>query len=166
MVIVISDLAKKKSFKKDINFSYKKDKLVFNNEEIIFTKPINVAGFVSSIGEIVNFEAKISTELKLSCSRCLEKFVYPVNIEIDEKFSNNQENEDEDMIIINGDEIDIAEAVENGIIMSLPIKKLCSENCKGLCQQCGTNLNLNSCDCGNNNIDPRLAKLKDLFSTD
>ena len=56
--------------------------------------------------------------------------------------------------------------MENNILLTLPIKRLCKEDCKGLCQQCGNNLNLSTCQCDNDDIDPRLAKLKDLFSTD
>jgi len=48
-------------------------------------------------------------------------------------------------------------------IVSLPMKHLCSEDCKGICSKCGKNLNEGKCDCPDREIDPRLAVLADLL---
>jgi uncharacterized protein len=86
---------------------------------------------------------------------------------IEEKFTTNDKaNKDDDLIFINSDTLDITEIIENNIILTLPIKRLCKEDCKGLCHKCGTNLNFSTCHCNDDDIDPRLAKLKDLFLTD
>jgi uncharacterized protein len=61
------------------------------------------------------------------------------------------------------DELFIDEIIVDNIILSLPIKTLCSETCKGLCPICGQNLNEGDCDCEIENIDPRLQKLKDFY---
>jgi len=89
-----------------------------------------------------------------------------VVIHAHEKFSNNSDNKDDEIIFIDGDTIDITNIVKNNIILSLPFKKLCKDDCKGICQNCGGNLNTTSCHCKEDDIDPRLAKLKDLFSAD
>lgn len=65
-------------------------------------------------------------------------------------------------MLLEDEVIDVTEVIENNIIIELPIKRLCKENCKGLCQQCGVNLNFSKCKC-EKDIDPRLAKLKDFF---
>ncbi|WP_341458640.1 DUF177 domain-containing protein [Clostridium tetanomorphum] len=103
--------------------------------------------------------------MELTCSRCLEKFSKDIEIEVNEKFSSDNANKDDDYIFIDSDAIDITEIIENNITLSLPIRRLCKEECKGLCQTCGTNLNHSRCNCKNEDIDPRLAKLKELFSS-
>ena len=72
--------------------------------------------------------------------------------------------EDEQIIFVEGDSIDITEIVENSIISTLPIKRLCKNDCNGLCHQCGKNLNEDSCQCTTNDVDLRLAKLQELFA--
>jgi uncharacterized protein len=60
------------------------------------------------------------------------------------------------------DRIDLNELLREQFYLALPMKPLCQEGCKGLCSQCGTNLNLGSCDCAPVWEDPRLAALKGL----
>ena len=60
-----------------------------------------------------------------------------------------------------GDFIDLAPIICEQIILQIPIKVLCSEECKGLCPQCGANLNTSSCNCHLNFVDNRMAVLKD-----
>ncbi|MDF2674142.1 MAG: hypothetical protein K0R09_2410, partial [Clostridiales bacterium] len=62
--------------------------------------------------------------------------------------------------------IDLKDMVMDNIILSMPIKFLCSPECRGLCPVCGKNLNKYQCNCNKNNVDPRLAVLKDLFKGD
>ncbi|MBU3195555.1 YceD family protein [Clostridium algidicarnis] len=166
MSVEIIELNKGKSFKKEVSFIYNKDTISYDGEDIGFVRPIAVSGDISSNGDVITLIAKVKTELELTCSRCLEKFNYPLNLNLNEEFSFDEEIEDENIIILNSDNLDITEVVENSIILTLPMKKLCSEDCKGLCQICGTNLNNQSCDCDKDIIDPRLAKLKQLFLDD
>ncbi|MFU7517951.1 DUF177 domain-containing protein, partial [Clostridium sp. HCS.1] len=89
--------------------------------------------------------------MKLHCTRCLEAFIYPIDIDIEERFTNNKEIHDEEQFIfVDSDTFDIAKTVENIIISTLPIKRLCADRCKGLCHQCGKNLNEGSCPCETN----------------
>ena len=67
------------------------------------------------------------------------------------------------LFLFENDRLDLDEIVENNIISMLPIKRLCNEDCKGLCHQCGINLNHNTCKCEIEDVDPRLAKLKNCF---
>lgn len=82
---------------------------------------------------------------------------------MDEKFTNNSNQEDDSIAYVEGDELDVAEAVVENVISTLPIKRLCSIDCKGLCQKCGIDLNKETCQCDNEEIDLRMAKLMDLF---
>ncbi|GAA0122127.1 MAG: DUF177 domain-containing protein [Clostridium argentinense] len=164
MNIDLSELNNKKHGKRELDLVISKDSFYDNGEVIKFTKPIKFTGIVRLIDNIYELTGNVETEVLLPCSRCSEDFFYHVNMDISEKLSDTIKDEDGEIISINNDKIDIYQIIENNLSMELPVKKICKEDCKGLCQHCGTNLNHNSCDCEKDDIDPRLAKLKELFS--
>src|SRR5262245_21849863 len=112
------------------------------------------------------------TELELSCSRCLEGFRLPVNAEFDVRFlpasemavEDEREVQDEDLdtSYYRDDKIDLNELLREQFYLALPMKPLCRDDCKGLCPQCGTNWNTDTCTCATEWEDPRLAALKNL----
>lgn len=163
-MINISDLINKKSEKKHLDI--KLDMKEINNgfEKYPVLEPMNLIGSLSRVSDILYLDAEVKGVIELECSRCLEKFPYVVDLEINEKLTNDPENKDDEVIFINDENLDINEIIENNVIINLPIQRLCREDCKGLCPMCGTNLNLSTCNCHEENIDPRLEKLKDLFS--
>ena len=167
MNIDVLDLIKKKISKKEVHLVYSQEDFYDDGEKIGFLEPITLDGELYLTGDIIELEGKVLTKVNLPCSRCLVSFNHNVDLQIHEKFSTNPDNKDDDEIIfIEGDTIDVTDIIKNNILLSLPIKKLCKDDCKGLCQYCGTNLNIANCNCRNEDFDPRLDKLKDLFSAD
>lgn len=166
MIVDISDLNRKKVSKKNVHLVYNEESFYDEGEKIEFLKPVVLEGNLYLIEDLISLEGEIFTEVNLTCSRCLSDFSQKIDLPVHEKFSINPENEDDEVIFVNGDTIDITDVIKNNIIISLPIKKLCKNDCKGLCQHCGTNLNISSCNCAKDDIDPRLSRLKDLFSAD
>ncbi|MBB6622996.1 YceD family protein [Clostridium gasigenes] len=166
MIIEFRELMSKKERKREINVTYDLKPLYFDGEKIT-AEAVEVVGEVKSTEEILTVNASVKTELKLCCSRCLGTFIYPIDIDIEERFTMDKELiEDEQIIFVEGDSIDITEIVENSIISTLPIKRLCKNDCNGLCHQCGKNLNEDSCQCTTNDVDLRLAKLQELFANE
>ena len=114
------------------------------------------------------------TELELGCSRCLEPFRMPVDSPFDIRYlpasemSTEEERElqDEDVetSYYRDDQIDLNELLREQFYLALPMKPLCTDDCRGLCSVCGTNLNTGACDCAPAWEDPRLAPLKQLKS--
>jgi uncharacterized protein len=112
------------------------------------------------------------TELELSCSRCLEPFRLPVDSAFDLRYHPASEmateaeaeieEDDLETSYYRDDQLDLNELLREQFYLVLPMKPLCGEACRGLCPQCGTNLNTGSCDCAPTRVDPRLAALKDL----
>ncbi|SHE60711.1 putative metal-binding protein [Clostridium fallax] len=150
---------------KKFDYEFTMDSIKLDGEEIVPLKPIKVIGEVRVHDSIIILKAKVNTLLELTCSRCLENFSLPIDLEVEDKFTNNTSKDlGDDVALVLGDTLDITDTIVKNIISTLPIKRLCSENCKGLCQQCGTNLNKANCNCDNGDVDIRLAKLKDLFS--
>lgn len=115
--------------------------------------------------------------VELACSRCLDK----ARLELSEPLAvtflpqGQVPNEDgteidddedltegEDTYAYEGEEIDLEPLLRERILLALPYAPLCSEDCAGLCSQCGANLNQGECGCDRKVIDPRLAALQNL----
>ena len=164
MIVQFSDLLSKNGRKKEINLSSTFEPIKFEGEEIKVIDKVLVDGIVTSMEDVLVLNASIKTNLELQCSRCLDTFIYPIDIDIEERFTNNKDLlDDEEIIFVEGDVLNITEVVENSIISTLPIKRLCNKNCKGLCSSCGANKNIKQCDCDNYDVDIRFAKLGELF---
>ena len=164
MIINFSDLLSKKNRKKQISLSFELEPFEFEGEEIRAIEKVCVEGVAISENDVIVINASIKTKLKLNCSRCLDAFIYPIDIDIEERFTKSKElQDDEELIFVEDDTLDIIQIVENCIISTLPIKRLCKEDCKGLCSQCGTNKNVKECQCDDFDVDIRLAKLRELF---
>lgn len=163
MILQFSNLYSKREREKSINYEFEMDKFHFEGELIEPVSKVSVEGVVSSKERELVVSLHVRTKLKVACSRCLDTFIYPIDFEIEERFTNIDESDNDDIIFVKSDELDITDFVEREIISTLPIKRLCSDKCKGLCHTCGQNLNIEKCTCNSGDIDVRLAGLKALL---
>lgn len=166
MNIKFSDLLTGKERKKSIDMSFDIKSFYFDGDKINSIEKVNVEGQVTTESdEVLALVANVTTKLQLTCSRCLETFIYPIDIEIEERFTKNKNLQDEENILyVEGDSLNITEIIESSIVSCLPIKRLCKKSCKGLCTTCGKNLNIDGCQCDDFDVDLRMAKLKDFFA--
>ena len=127
-------------------------------------KPVHIIGAVENRTGVVTLGYLAMFTLNTLCDRCLTP--------VEKKFSMNFEHivvhelagEDNDDFVVCGDyALDLDELVTADILLELPIKMLCREDCKGLCPKCGTNLNESSCGCDTKQVDPRLEALRKLL---
>lgn len=162
MEIILQD-SSVKSISKDIDFAYHKENLVYNNETIEILKPIQIKGKVDIAQGVAELKLSVSTCLLYTCSRCLEPFETELDLVVDEKVSKDEQEDESIITLEEGDVLDIRDVVMNNIYLALPLKVLCKEDCKGLCQDCGKNLNEGQCSCTHDEVDPRLSALKDMF---
>lgn len=115
----------------------------------------------------------VETMLELACSRCLTPFLLPVACAFDLRYLPHAENtgegerevEEDDLstAYYRDDTIDLGDLVREQIYLSLPMKPLCRPDCRGLCPECGANLNAVTCACVPRWEDPRLAPLRALL---
>jgi len=103
----------------------------------------------------------------LVCHRCSADFDYQLDVALQSLIVTDQSQEfqgedDVIMVPVQSREIDITKLVSDSILLDIPYKVLCQEDCKGLCAQCGTNLNEATCDCSQDAVDPRWARLQEL----
>ena len=107
----------------------------------------------------------VESQLMQECVRCLDPRVFVVTLDLEETFrlSGTDPKPDGSPAVSDDDWLDLTPLLREQAWLAIPMKPLCQSNCKGLCPQCGANLNLKSCACDRDRIDPRLALLKDLM---
>jgi uncharacterized protein len=135
-------------------------------------RPVRAVGKLRKGIAQVDVEARITGEVELECTRCLREATHRLDVPLkaafvtEENYTSEKEAEvrsaDLDVSVYDGEEIDLADLVREHILLDLPTQILCREDCKGLCQQCGANLNEVNCHCEENETDPRWSALKNL----
>ena len=111
------------------------------------------------------FEGETVVTMEIPCDRCLQ----PVSVDIPfticrEYDKNDTEEESEEEQLIIGYNLDTEQLIYCEILVNWPMKTLCTEACKGICKKCGANLNHSSCTCDTVELDPRMAKIRDIFN--
>lgn len=124
-------------------------------------------------GDAFSVTGKVKTRLELTCSRCVEPFDVPVDAAFELRYVPQAENTGEGERELAEDDLitayyregmlDIGDLLREQFQLALPMKPLCGDDCKGLCPQCGANLNRTECGCAPAWEDPRLAPLKQLL---
>lgn len=109
-----------------------------------------------------------SVNLSIPCARCLEEVNTQVDFSIERELDFNDDTDEsdermEEMNYIDGYHLDVDKLVHTEILMSMPLRVLCSEDCKGLCYKCGANLNKGECGCDREQLDPRMSVIRDIF---
>lgn len=138
-------------------------------------EPIHGKGriYFSRDGMFLTLTAKALVEN--TCSRCLKDFEETLELKLNYEIVNSKEaeemDEEEDILVVDHDVLDLERVIIEELIMKAPMKPLCKEDCKGICNSCGQNLEEGSCNCTpdqevEETIDPRLAKLKGLLKED
>jgi uncharacterized protein len=130
---------------------------------------------VTRVSHDLLVQGDVSADVDLECSRCLDHFSLPVSAKLEEKYlptvdvetgravSRILADEDDTAFDINANhEIDLTEPVRQALLVSLPMRPLCREDCAGLCPTCGKNLNDGPCDCEPETVDNRWASLQEL----
>jgi uncharacterized protein len=135
-------------------------------------KPVDLALEIHKDKDRFRLVGSVVSELELPCSRCLEPLRLPVAAQFDLRYlpvskaavETEREVEEEDLgtSYYRNDEIDLNELLREQFYLVLPMKPLCQDDCRGLCSQCGTNLNTGTCECAPVWEDPRLAVLRNL----
>jgi uncharacterized protein len=155
----------------DFHFTEKADEMEISTEGVKFPYPIEADISAMLSGDEVICQGEVFTTLEIECSRCLDLFDYEVNTRLQfviQMLDGTVDFEDEDyddyeVIPKTQTVFDISQRVKDAIILSIPLKPLCSEDCKGLCPMCGANLNEGQCDCTPDKTDERWDALKNLF---
>lgn len=126
-----------------------------------FTTPVTLEGEIRNTAGIVTIEAKADFSMEVTCDRCAEDISPKFTVDVEHGLVASLNHEDnDDYILVEDMKLDIKQLTLEDIYLALPGKFLCKEDCKGLCSECGANLNEGSCNC-KKPIDPRWEALFD-----
>ena len=131
---------------------------------------LQLRGRVLNTGDEMVLAGKLRAVFNLICSRCLKDFVQPLEFDVSATYIQTSETrvraepdfDEEARITFADDELDLLSGIREDLVLNIPVKPLCKEDCRGLCAQCGTDLNEGQCGCRKESVDPRLAALRDI----
>jgi len=140
-------------------------------QETRIVSPVQGVLMLKRTSKAIEVQGRIETTVAVPCARCLKECILPIVSEFEESFIlMHYTPRDEDRELLQGDMdisflpeegIELGDIVEEQIWLSIPMKPLCHEGCKGLCSLCGADLNQGECGCDRRQVDPRFAVLKD-----
>ena len=160
MILDVSQLIQNDGAVKLLDFSVSLDSMHFNGQDISFETPFSLLGEIKNVSGVLYLNLSANVSFTTQCARCLESISVSHSFEVSEAFSKTEREDVEDVTILESGNIDLIEVIEMAFVGSLPINYFCAEDCKGLCSECGVNLNHENCSCAQDKIDPRLAVLK------
>ena len=114
-----------------------------------FCSPVRVKGRIYNRAGIVNLEYSVDFSLMITCDRCLKRLVRDYHFDFDHIVVPSLSGENDDYIVAEGESIELNEIAVTDLLLQLPTKNLCKDDCKGLCMICGCDLNESECNCLN-----------------
>ncbi len=143
------------------------------DEDCRFASPVKVEGTLTVSENSLVLQAGITVDMTFACGRCLKDVVESISGEIATYYEKTgraipdgeelTEADDVEILDYGAKTIDLRHRIAELVNLNLPMKPLCSEDCRGLCPECGRNLNESACSCGTRQVDPRLYTLKSLL---
>ncbi len=147
------------------------EEIDLSHPDFTFDEKIHAQLVVMHVEQQYIIRGWVTTQARSECVRCLASFTVPVEEhiawavqELPEQMEDSEGDDSEDFwhIPAGTSELEIGDRVRETILVALPTNPRCTPDCRGLCPQCGTNLNEGDCDCRQESIDPRWAALQEL----
>jgi len=170
--VLTLSLARVRTVHERFDRTYQPDVFVEDRETFTVTDPVRLGFDLSKDDERFHLVGQVQTAVELSCSRCLEPFRMPLDVPFDLRYQprraaadavEREVQEDDFSAAFYDDEaIDLGQLMRERLYLAVPMKPLCTDACRGLCPQCGTNWNKGSCGCAQDWEDPRFATLRTL----
>lgn len=154
---------------KDLRPFYERDRqetieYSFPDDDSLIFGEVFFLGTIKSMAQLIKLDGTASFGVKTSCARCLEPIEREITVPVSHYLvRESDESQDDDVYItVDDDKLDLDELINEDIQLAMPSRFLCKSDCKGLCRQCGKNLNEGDCSC-KRPVDPRLQALADLL---
>ena len=157
---------------KHVDIEIVPNEIDFGLENVRAASPIRLSCEIEHSDFRTDVTGNIAAKFEIDCTRCLDAVKVPLDIDIDvefvdaEHFGTPGEHEidakDLGTDVLPSEHLDLRDLVREQILLNLPERVFCNDDCKGLCEICGTNRNLKDCNCREVEVDPRWSALKDL----
>lgn len=149
---------------------------MIKNGESQFLIPLNIRLKAFRLRELYEVQGTFSTHVRLACSRCLKEFEMRLAGDFELTYTKEMPGfmdaldeqeielrvEEIGLMYFKGEEINLQQGIQEQVLMAFPLQPLCDENCRGLCPQCGTDLNQGDCGCASGPGSSPFAALKNL----
>lgn len=169
MLINLSELftceGKKKVYQAD--FTVPSIKLNGEVYQILSTEPFDLT-VVNTGHRKFSIDGRVTVEIEIPCDRCLEPVSHAWSLQLGrelelKRLEDAGEEDLDEQPYLNGYNLDVDRLIYNELLLNWPMKVLCKEDCKGICNRCGTNLNQETCTCDKESLDPRMSVIQDIF---
>jgi len=146
-----------------------------NEEELLFIGPLEFCLRLQRVGQIVEVDGSFTTGLSTTCGHCLQKFEQslagdfaltysPVSSDLSADAPEEVELDADELGLVyyKNETIELLQPLQEQVLMAVPMAPLCSDDCRGLCPECGCDLNNNSCHCEKKSFNNRFTALAGL----
>lgn len=130
----------------DISYDIGQDKLT-DYKCYTFASPVSVKGSLVNRAGILMLDFSCEFTLAAQCDKCLAEFNRAFSFDFSHILVRSVNEDNDEYIVTEGDRLDLDDLAGSDILLQLPTKMLCKDDCKGLCMYCGTDLNKETCDC-------------------
>lgn len=175
MLMNLSDVFSSEGKVKKLDLPYEHDSFSYLGSEYPISDKSEIFITLTNIkAGIVLMEGKFQIAFSIPCDRCLQDVKVPLHVAFTHQIvspekENAAETSDEELFeeeqcFMLGYQLDTEALINNEILINMPVKVLCREDCRGICPVCGRNLNEGECGCDVFVPDPRMAAIKDIFN--
>ena len=152
---------------KHVAFDYSPDRTELTYGSVLEVRPnTRAVGEIRNVAGVLTLTADVEADMHCVCARCLKEFDKHLALHTQAVIADPEDvPEDSDAYFLDGNYADVDEILYTALVLDLDERLLCREDCKGLCDKCGADLNEGPCSC-KAEIDPRLAVLGQLLEND
>ena len=127
-------------------FSLTASEMPVDGDDLI-PEDVCLTGVMIGAGESVMVRGDLEVLVSVQCARCLKPLKVPVSASFDEVYAREVDPEDPEKLAYTGSSLDVSEQVLAALVLNMPMRFLCREECPGLCPSCGADLNRGPCSC-------------------
>lgn len=136
--------------------------------QALYPHPLRVEVELNKFERNIQGSIRVETTARYECDRCLTVYERPLALDFNLLFrigKDTLQTEEDEVVVLPAEtvELDLSEWIQEQLVLAIPMKMLCSKDCKGICAGCGANLNTDACSCAAPDTDPRWDKLKTLL---
>src|SRR5258708_17344239 len=152
-----------------IRKTYVPGSIDFHSAEIKQVEPLEVNATAELLESQIRIEGSLETKIELVCARCLEPVVEDVSRSFDlfsaplpkeaKPKEDRLKDDDTEIGFYDGSGLFLADVIKEQVLLALPLKVICQSDCRGLCPNCGANLNHQDSRCSTHATDPRMTPL-------
>lgn len=170
MLINLTELLSTVGYSRDYECDIFKDTFEssLGTYDIVDKKPVVLK--LTNIGKNkLTISGNVVLSINIPCDRCLEDVKTDIDFSIEKSIDMSGADSDgvkesEEQDYIDGYNLDVETLVFSELLINIPSKTLCKNDCKGLCFKCGADLNISECGCDRQVLDPRMSVIQDIFN--